>query len=540
MMIDKRLLAIIPESKKYVFLTVLLKWISLISNVILVFSVAQIIRSNGENIKLSSVCIILSLILTFLCAVFSSFFSYKSSANVKKSLRTTIYKKLLELGTSYQEKIETAKIVQLAVEGVEQLEVWFGSYLPQFFYSIIASISLFVIISFLDLKMAIVLLVCVPLIPISIVIVQKIAKKILSKYWTQYSNLADNFLENLQGLTTLKIYSADEYKHKKMNEEAEHFRKVTMKVLSMQLNSIIVMDIVAYSGAALGIVLAIESFFSGNLSLENCFICILLSADFFIPLRRLGSFFHTAMNGTTAANKIFDLLNESSHESEKSNEKASEGFDFISFKNVSYKFGEKCVLQNVNLSIKKGDLVSFVGKSGSGKSTTAKILSGINTNYIGNAFIDGIEISKINKEDLYKKLIYISHRDWIFKSSVKETLLEGKENATEKEMWEVLQKVQLFDFVKENGGLSMFIQENAVNLSGGQKQRLSIARSLIHDSEILIFDEATSNIDVESEKAILDLIQILKGTKTIIIISHRNQNDLKFDSVYTFENGEIL
>lgn len=540
MMIDKRLLAIIPESKKYVFLTVLLKWISLISNVILVFSVAQIIRSNGENIKLSSVCIILSLILTFLCAVFSSFFSYKSSANVKKSLRTTIYKKLLELGTSYQEKIETAKIVQLAVEGVEQLEVWFGSYLPQFFYSIIASISLFVIISFLDLKMAIVLLVCVPLIPISIVIVQKIAKKILSKYWTQYSNLADNFLENLQGLTTLKIYSADEYKHKKMNEEAEHFRKVTMKVLSMQLNSIIVMDIVAYSGAALGIVLAIESFFSGNLSLENCFICILLSADFFIPLRRLGSFFHTAMNGTTAANKIFDLLNESSHESEKSNEKASEGFDFISFKNVSYKFGEKCVLQNVNLSIKKGDLVSFVGKSGSGKSTTAKILSGINTNYIGNAFIDGIEISKINKEDLYKKLIYISHRDWIFKSSVKETLLEGKENATEKEMWEVLQKVQLFDFVKENGGLSMLIQENAVNLSGGQKQRLSIARSLIHDSEILIFDEATSNIDVESEKAILDLIQILKGTKTIIIISHRNQNDLKFDSVYTFENGEIL
>lgn len=540
MMIDKRLLAIVPESKKYVFLTVLLKWISLISNVILVFSVAQIIRSKGENIKLSSIYIILSLILTFLCAVFSSFFSYKSSANVKKSLRTTIYKKLLELGTSYQEKIETAKIVQLAVEGVEQLEVWFGSYLPQFFYSIIASISLFVIISFLDLKMAIVLLVCVPLIPISIVIVQKIAKKILSKYWTQYSNLADNFLENLQGLTTLKIYSADEYKHKKMNEEAEHFRKVTMKVLSMQLNSIIVMDIVAYSGAALGIVLAIESFFSGNLSLENCFICILLSADFFIPLRRLGSFFHTAMNGTTAANKIFDLLNESSQESEKSNEKASEGFDFISFKNVSYKFGEKCVLQNVNLSIKKGDLVSFVGKSGSGKSTTAKILSGINTNYIGNIFIDGIEISKINKEDLYKKLIYISHRDWIFKSSVKETLLEGKENATEKEMWEVLQKVQLSDFVKENGGLSMLIQENAVNLSGGQKQRLSIARSLIHDSEILIFDEATSNIDVESEKAILDLIQILKGTKTIIIISHRNQNDLKFDSVYTFENGEIL
>jgi len=556
MMIDKRLLVIVPESKKYVALNVLLKWISLISNIVLVFSVAQILRSKGQNIRLSSIYIALSLIVSFLCFVFSSFTSYKSSKNVKKTLRSIIYKKLLELGTEYQEKIETAKIVQLACEGVEQLEVWFGLYLPQFFYSIIASITLFFVISFLNFKMALVLLICVPLIPLSIVIVQKIAKKLLSKYWVQYSNLADNFLENLQGLTTLKVYNADEFKHKKMNEEAEHFRKVTMKVLSMQLNSIIVMDIVAYSGAALGIIFALNSFFEGNLSLENCFICILLSADFFIPLRRLGSFFHTAMNGTTAANKIFDLLNEASHGFDFSNEKSLKTVlslestnpcdniktkeNFILLKNVSYNFDEKTVLKNVNLSIKKGELVSFVGKSGSGKSTTAKILCGINKNYFGNAQICGSEIQKIDRNDLYKNLIYISHRDWIFKGSVKDTLLEGNPNATEKEMWEVLEKVQLSDFVKENGGLSMNIQENAINLSGGQKQRLSIARALIHDSQILIFDEATSNIDIESEKAILNLIQNLKGSKTIIIISHRKENELDFDCVYNFENGEIV
>lgn len=553
-MIDKRILNAVPGSKKFIFLTVFLKWISLISHILIVFSAAQIIKTKGENIFLPLSLIFAGILLSFFSSYFSSISSFKSSCNVKKTLRSMIYEKLLELGTEYQEKTETAKIVQLAVDGVEQLEVYFGAYAPQFFYSMIAALTLFAVLAFLNLKMALILLACIPLIPLAIVAVQKIAKRILSKYWTQYANLADNFLENLQGLTTLQIYQADEFKQKKMGEEAEHFRKVTMKVLSMQLNSIIIMDIVAYGGAGLGIAAAVSAFLGGILSLENCFVCILLSADFFIPLRRLGSYFHTAMNGTTAANRIFEFLDIRNEKLEVRNEKSEvrngkdgngtqESKNIYVLKNVGYEFGEnenkRKVLFDVNLSIKKGEFVAFTGKSGSGKSTTAKILCGINSDYEGSALLDGKELKDFPRGELYEKCIYISHRDWIFKGSVRNCLLEGNPNAGETEMWEVLEKVRLADFVKEQGGLDFEIQENAANLSGGQKQRLSIARALIHGAEILIFDEATSNIDVESEMAILKLLRELKGKKTIIMISHRAENAADADKIYSFENGRM-
>ena len=554
MMIDKRLLKAVPESLKYVLSTVLFRWLSLISNAVLVFCVAHLIRTKGENFLIPTILIAASIVVTFLCSFFSSITSFKSSCNVKKNLRSMIYKKLLQLGPEYQEKTETAKIVQLAVEGVEQLEVWFGSYLPQFFYSMIAAVTLFLILAFFNLKMALILLICVPLIPLSIVLVQKIAKRILAKYWGQYANLADNFLENLQGLTTLQIYRADEYKQQKMAQEAEHFRKVTMKVLSMQLNSIIVMDIVAYAGAGLAITAALGAYFAGSLNLENCFICILLSADFFIPLRRLGSYFHTAMNGTTAANKIFDLLGVTPHSVESGSCSNSSPLSqnpsgcgvtatipnaVYELKDVNYKFNQRQVLSNINLSINKGEYIAFVGKSGSGKSTTAKILCGINREYQGQVLLYGKELNSYERETLYSKCMYISHRDWIFKGSIQDCLLEGNPNATKEQMWQALEKVQLADFVKEEGGLEMQIKENASNLSGGQKQRLSIARALIHDSEILIFDEATSNIDVESELAILNLLHKLKSTKTIIMISHRKENAVGADRVYSFEDGKI-
>lgn len=540
-MIDKRLINLVPTSKKYVALTVFLKWISLISNAVLIFSVAKIIQNKGQNILFPTILIFISIITTFLTSQFSSITSFKSSSEVKKTLRSLIYEKLLRLGTDYQEKTETAKIVQWAVDGVEQIEVWFGQYLPQFFYSMIAAVSTFAILAFLDLKMAIILLVCVPLIPISIIAVQKIAKKILGKYMDQYAKLADNYLENLQGLTTLEIYKADEYKQKKIGEEAEKFRKVTMKVLSFQLNSIIIMDIVAYAGAGLGIAAAVADFLRGDLSLTKCFVCILLSADFFIPLRRLGSYFHTAMNGTTASKNIFALLD--TPEKPDGNiaiEKIKEPSPFLfDISNLSYKFGERIVLKNISLKIEKGSFTAFIGKSGSGKSTTAKILAGINQDYEGSAKINGIEIHQIIKKDLYKFCSYISHKDWIFKGSIRDCLLEGNQNATEEQMWSVLENVQLDGFVKEMGGLDFQILENANNLSGGQKQRLSIARSLLHDSEVYIFDEATSNIDVESEKAILELLHHLKNKKTIIMISHRKENCENADKIYTFENGEI-
>lgn len=550
MMIDKRLLNAVPKSKKWIFLTVLLKWFSLILNAVLIFSVAQIIKTRGENILLPCILIALSIIFSFLSSQLTSLTSFKSSAQVKKTLRSMIYEKLLKLGTDYQEHTQSAKIVQLAVEGVEQLEVWFGQYLPQFFYSMIASITTFAILAFLNLKMAIILLVCVPLIPLAIVAVQKIAKRILKKYWAQYANLADNFLENLQGLTTLEIYSADEFKQNQMMKEAEHFRKVTMKVLSMQLNSIIIMDIVAYGGAGLGIAAAVSSFFGGTLSLENCFVCILLSADFFIPLRRLGSYFHTAMNGTTASNNIFELLDtpektdgsllaDFSNQSNQEN-KLNQKNVLYEAKNLSYSFGERNVLNDVNLKIQNGSYTAFVGKSGSGKSTTAKILAGINSEYKGSVKLNGTELNQLKKSSLYKACTYISHRDWIFKGSVKDTLLEGNPNASEEEMWKVLDEVQLSSFLKDNGGLEMQIEENAENLSGGQKQRLSIARALLFNSQIMIFDEATSNIDVESESAILKLLHELKGKKTIIMISHRKENCAGADKIYLFDDGNCV
>ena len=532
-MINSRLLKTVPSSRKFIFLTVLLKTLSLFANVFLIFSAARLIASRGENPLAPSLCIAASALASALCAYLSSVSSFRSSAQVKKTLRTLLYEKLLRLGAKYQEKAETAKIVQLAAEGIEQLEVYFGSYAPQFFYSIIAALSTFAVLSFLNLKMALILLLCVPLIPLSIVAIQKIAKRILSKYWGQYASLADNFLENLQGLTTLKIYGADGFKQKKMDEEAEHFRRVTMKVLSMQLNSIIVMDVVAYSGAGLGIAAALSSVYSGALSVEHAIVCILLSADFFIPLRRLGSFFHTAMNGTTASRKLFELLDSAERENGKLKvgRPADSRIPIFETENLGCSFGERNVLHGCSISIEEGSFVSFVGKSGSGKSTLAKILCGLN-DYSGSARIFGTEIGEIDRNSLNKFIAYISHRDWIFSGTVRDTLLEGKPDATETEMLRALDSVRLSDFLKENGGLDFRILENASNLSGGQKQRLSIARAILHDPEVFVFDEATSNVDVESESAILEFLRSLKGKKTVLMISHRIETPLPKDCVH--------
>ncbi|MCR5606124.1 MAG: ABC transporter ATP-binding protein/permease, partial [Treponema sp.] len=495
------------------------------------------IKQKGLVIIPQAIIIVISLIIQFFCSKGISLSSFKASNNVKKTLRTLIYEKLLRLGADYQENGSTAKIIQLAVEGVEQLEVWFGQYLPQFYYSMLATITVFLVLAFINVKMALVLLLCVPLIPLSMIVVQNIAKKLLGKYWSQYANLADNFLENLQGLTTLQIYKADDFKQKQMALEAEHFRKVTMKVLSMQLNSIIIMDIIAYGGAALGIACAISAYKLSSISIESCLACILLSADFFIPLRRLGSFFHTAMNGMSASSSIFELLDIPERKYGKL-EILNGELTGYKMTNLSYNF-DRPVLENCNIEIVAGTFTSFVGKSGSGKSTAAKILAGINVNYSGSVLINNVELNKVAPENIFKHCTYISFKDWIFKGTVKDCLLEGKSKATEEEMWNVLKSVKLADFLKEKNGLDTEIKENASNLSGGQKQRLSIARALIHDSDMYIFDEATSNIDIESEEAIMQVIKSLKGKKTILLITHRIENCLDSDKIYTFSNGKV-
>lgn len=464
--------------------------------------------------------------------------SYLSSKAVKKKLRELIYKKLLRLGSSYNEKVKTSEVVQVAVEGTEQLETYFGAYLPQFFYAMLAPLTLFVVLSFVNFLSAVILLICVPLIPVAIAAVQTWAKKLLSKYWGQYTTLGDTFLENLQGLTTLKIYKADEYKNEKMNEEAEKFRKITMKVLTMQLNSITIMDLIAYGGAALGVIVSVSQFALGKVSLSGCLLIILLSADFFIPMRQLGSFFHIAMNGMAASDKIFRLLDLPEKENRGLQQFTKE--HEIKCENVSFSYDEdREILKSISMSFPVGSFTAIAGESGCGKSTVASLLTGKNTNYSGKITVGGIPISEIDEDSLMKNITYVSHNSYLFKGTVYDNLIMGNPEATEEDMWEVLDKTKLSQFLKSEKGLETVVAEKGSNLSGGQCQRLALARALLHDSPVYIFDEATSNIDVESENDIMEQIQNIAEEKTVILISHRLANTVKADRIYVLNDGKI-
>ena len=545
MMINKRLIGTVGESRRYVILNVVFQWFSLLSNILMMGTVAYLLnalylgRTTSRTFLVTIGVTVFTVIIRYLSSRLSSKMSYLSSKTVKKTLRRMIYEKLLRLGTSYREKAETSEVVQVAVEGVDQLETYFGSYLPQFFYAMLAPLTLFVVLSFVNFPSAIVLLVCVPLIPISIAAVQTWAKKLLSKYWGQYTALGDTFLENLQGLTTLKIYQSDEYKHQKMNEESENFRKITMKVLTMQLNSITIMDLVAYGGAALGVIMAMMQFRSGKVDLYGCLLIILLSADFFIPMRMLGSFFHIAMNGMAASDKIFRLLDipEEKEKTETVPENAS-----IEVRNLSFSYPDdpRKVLSDVSMDFPKGSFTAIVGESGCGKSTISAILMGRKKGYEGSVEVGGIPLDSISEKSLMDNFTYISHQSYIFKGSVRDNLLLARKDATDEELWSVLEKVELKSFLESENGLDTRLDEKGGNLSGGQCQRLALARALLHDSQLYIFDEATSNIDMESENAIMREILALKGEKTVILISHRLLNSVISDNIYVMESGRCV
>ena len=543
MMIDKRLIGTVPESKKYVVGNVILQWISLVANMMMMCSItmflAKLFEKTADTKDMITTLIIagIAIIVRFLCMTGASKMGYLSSKAVKKTLREMIYKKLLKLVISYNEKVMTSEVVQVAVEGVDQLETYFGAYLPQFFYAMLAPLTLFVVLSFVNLPSAIVLLICVPMIPVAIIAVQKWAKKLLSKYWGQYTALGDTFLENLQGLTTLKIYQADDFKQKEMNEEAEKFRKITMKVLTMQLNSITIMDLIAYGGAALGVVMATTQYSAGKTSLAGCLLIILLSADFFIPMRLLGSFFHIAMNGMAASDKIFRLLD--LPEAEPKTEKVP-GDCMIACQNVHFSYEEdREILHGVDMKFPMGSFTSIVGESGCGKSTISAILMGRNKGYAGCITVGGIELSEISERSLMQNFTYVSHQSYLFKGTVRDNLLMGCSEATDEELWSVLKRVNLADFLKSENGLDTFLAEKASNLSGGQCQRLALARALLHDSPVYIFDEATSNIDVESENDIMCEIHALAKTKTVILISHRLANVTASDNIYVMVQGNV-
>lgn len=541
-MIKKRLIAELGDSKKYIAGNVAAQWVGMLSNAVMIFSLGSLLQKLVENksagVGAAVAATVISLIVRAVCSFLQEKFSYLASKSVKKRFREMIFSKLLRLGSGYREKVSTSEVVQVSVEGIDQLETYFGQYLPQFFYAMIAPVTLFVMLSFVSFKSALVLLICVPLIPMAIVAVQKIAKKLLNKYWGQYTKLGDTFLENLQGLTTLKIYQADEYKNQQMKEESEKFRKITMKVLTMQLNSVTIMDLIAYGGAALGVILAAGQFRQGVIGLSGCFVIIMLSADFFIPMRRLGSFFHVAMNGMAASDKMFAILD--LPEPEKKSGVVDRDNCTIKCTDMSFSYTtDREVIHGADIEFKAGCLTAVCGESGCGKSTIAAILMGRNNGYKGSVRIGNTELCDISEESLMKNITYISHSSVLFKGTVRENLLMAKSDAEDSELWQVLEKTKLADFLRGEKGLDTLLVENAANLSGGQKQRLALARALLHDSAVYIFDEATSNIDADSENDIMEQIFELAKNKTVIVISHRLANTAKADMIYAMEKGEV-
>lgn len=542
-MIKTKLIKLLADSKKYIVYNVFWQWAALISQIIIVYIIANIIAKLPVPLNCMDVVKLLAaLAVRFVSDRLASMASYRASVDVKRVLREKIFDKLLRLGSSYNEQIATSQVVQLATEGVEQLETYFGKYIPQLFYSLLAPVTLFAVLAFVSVKAAAVLLICVPLIPVSIVAVQKFAKKLLNKYWGIYTELGDSFLENLQGLTTLKIYKADEMKAGQMDEEAQRFRNVTMKVLTMQLNSTSVMDIIAYGGAATGMVVAVSEYYTGNIDTAGAVMIVFLAAEFFLPLRLLGSFFHIAMNGMAASDRIFELLD--MHEDDNSEmaviNGADEGIE-IDISNLSFSYdGERNVLENISFELKNGSFVSLVGESGCGKSTIAGILMKRVTGWKGSVTVNGQDIRNISDIDIMKNITLVSHDSYLFKGTVRDNLMMGSPMASDDMMTAALRRVNLADFVESEGGLDMQLNERASNLSGGQKQRLAMARALLKDSGVYIFDEATSNIDIESEEMIMSVIRELAKTKSVLLISHRLANVVNSDDIYMLKDGVIV
>lgn len=543
-MIKTRLMGLVPESKKYIVQNIVWQWLALVMNIAAIAAAGIFLESiltgkiSEERAAVTALIIVCSMAVRFVCDRQGAKASFMAGARVKTVLREKIYTKVLRFGAGYRSQIATSEIVQISTEGVEQLETYFGKYVPQLFYSLLAPVTLFIALSPVSMKASAVLLVCVPLIPVSIIAVQKFAKRLLNKYWGIYTELGDSFLENLQGLTTLKIYQADAKKAEDMDREAEHFRKITMKVLTMQLNSISVMDIVAYGGAAAGMAVTVSEYLSGHMGFAGAFTMILLASEFFIPLRLLGSFFHIAMNGMAASDKIFRLLDmETPADGTETAENIQSG---IVLQDVSFSYdGQRRILDHVSMEIPAGKFICIAGESGCGKSTVAALLMGRIKANGGQITVGGQPIEKIQEASLMRTITLVTHESYLFKGTVKDNLMMADGLADDEKMADVLGQVNLWDFLQTQEGLMTKLEERGINFSGGQRQRLAIARALLHDSPVYIFDEATSNIDAESEEIIMEVIKKLAKTKTVILISHRLANAVLADDIYVLEHGKI-
>lgn len=538
---DRKLLALAPGALRSVLLAVLFMWVGLLGDIALALGVVALLALVFDAAFLPfwaavGACV-LALVLKFTSAKLSASFKFKASCDVKRSLRETLYRKLLRMGPGYTKQVSTAEVVQMAVDGTEQLESYFGQYLPQLVYAVVAPLTLFAVIAPIHFSTALVLLVFVPLIPLVIGAVQGIAHKLLGKYLDQYVSLGDGFLENLQGLTTLKIYRSDELRHKAMNEEAERFRVITMKVLRMQLNSIIVMDIVALGGAAAGIIVCLGALDGGQVTLMQFLFVALISSSFFVPMRQLGSFFHVAMNGMASSRRIFKMLD--LPEPAPKSLRVEPG-DRPVMQGVSYSYdGENTVLRNVDLEVPSCGLVGIVGGSGSGKSTIAMLFTGADDAYTGSISYGGNQLREIDGESLAAQVTYIGLGAYLFRGTVRDNLLMAKPDATEGEMWAALADCALEPFLREQAGLDTPVEGEGANFSGGQRQRLVLARALLHDTPIFILDEATSNVDVESEEAIMAVVARLAKDHAVVCISHRLANVVSADVIYAISHGAV-
>lgn len=574
MMIDKRLINTVAESKKWIAVTVLWNWLALVGGIVSAVAFAYVLQaaflqelSAASAVGFGAILVI-ALALRAFAGRKSVQASYFASTRVKHELRNLIYRKLAGMPLNQVNQQSTSSIIQVASEGVEQLEIYFGRYLPQLFYSLLAPLTLFIFLVFFNAPTALILLVCVPLIPMSIIAVNKIAKKLLAKYWAVYVGLGSSFLDNLQGLVTLKIYQDDEYKAKQMDAEAEQFRSITMKVLTMQLNSVSLMDLLAYGGAAVGILTALLQYQEAKISIFGVILFILLASEFFIPLRLLGSFFHVAMNGKAASDKIFTLLDTPVEEQQSAVDFEAKNNVQVKIKNLHFAYSpEKPAIQGLDLTIQPNQLTVFVGKSGCGKSTLVSLLMGFYKPQQGeilfngqNAFdiirnfddeiahpfggVGGADVQNpvdfVNRTSFYQNVSLVSHSSYVFKGTLRENMQMAKIDATDEQIYQCLEQVNLANFVCENGGLDMPLLSRGANLSGGQIQRLALARALLHDAALYIFDEATSNIDVESEEVILQFIQQFKQHKTIVMISHRLANAVNADCIYVLDKGKLI
>lgn len=637
-MFDKRLFSLAPGVGRLVAAKVLCQWVGLLANVVFVVTVVVMLSpalavvesafdpmfSMGDSGLISRLfigfgyggfsaetyvgcvlAIVVCAVLRFLMMRAAAYFGAEAAERVKLALREQLFNKMLAIGPSYSQHISTADVVQSADEGIEQIQSFFELFLPQLFYAILAPVTLFFIVAPINMPTAVTLLVCAPLIVLIVGMVAMRAARVFKKYWGKYTDMGSVFLDNVQGLETLKTFDADAHAAKKMGEQAEQFRVMTMNVLQIQLRSLTAMDVVAYGGAAAGVGVSIWQYASGAaLPLAGVLLIVLLSADFFIPLRQLGSFFHVAMNGMTSTKRIFALLDTPipAHGMQEMPEfGASDNGVDVCFDDVSFRYvdvntdaaaavsvaadtavtadmetgktgqiggksgvvgagktgmskdddGSVVALHGVSFTARRGQVTAIVGPSGSGKSTAVELLSGNLSGYegcmwlqsgnTGNNSTQRYQINDLSIESLTREIAIVAAQSHLFAGTLRDNLLMAKPNATENELWQALEAAHISDFVRaQSQELDLAIEQGASNLSGGQKQRIAIARALLRESAVYIFDEATSSVDVESETLILQTIRALADRgKTVIMVTHRMANAADADHVVVFERGRV-